>query len=187
MIISRGLAAAAVLALVALETAGPAKALGPPTDGIYTFNEAGVAASTWKIAALCDPISRQRAIPDFTDPVIAADLCALNVVSTTARKITPAETLANYSGRARLTSDLWTFQVSKATGVSCPDGTTAPSSDTYAFDDVTLAGTHTSMHGAVCGLEPAMTKTPFSLAFSSPLPVPVERYPLDCDPIGSCR
>lgn len=181
------MAAAAVLALVALESASPAKALGPPTDGIYTFSEAGAAPSTWKISALCDPISRQRAIPDFTDPVIAADLCALNVVSTTARNITPNEKLANYSGRARLTSDLWTFQVPKATGVACPDGTTAPSTDTYAFDDVTLAGTHTSIHGAVCGMEPAMTKTPFSLAFKSPLPVPVERYPLDCDVIGSCR
>lgn len=187
MIISRGLAIAAILPLVALGSASPAEALGPPTDGLYSFTEAGVPPSTWKIAALCDPISRQRAIPDFTDPVIAADLCALNVVSTTARSISAAEKLANFSGRARLTSDLWTFQVPKANGVSCPDGSTAPSTDTYAFDDVTLAGTHTSIHGAVCGLEPAMTKTPFSLAFQSPLPVPVERYPLDCDPIGSCR
>ncbi len=187
MIISRGLTAAAAMALVAVGTASPARALGPPPDGLYTFSEAGVPPSTWKISALCDAPSRQRAIPDFTDPVIAADLCALNVVSTTARVISPAEKLANYSGRARLTSDLWTFQVSKANGVSCPDGSTATSTDTYAFDDVTLAGTHTSIHDAVCGLQPGMTKTPFTLAFQSPLPVPVERYPLDCNEIGQCR
>lgn len=184
---SRGLTAAAVMALVALGTASPAKALGPPPDGMYSFSEAGGPASTWKIYALCDAPSRQRAIPDFTDPVIAADLCALNVVSTTARLVTRQEKQANYSGRARLTSDLWTFQVPKADGVNCPDGTTAASTETYAFDDVSLAGTHTSMHGDVCGLQPAMTKKPFTLAFQGPLPNPVERYPLDCNEIGQCR
>lgn len=187
MIISRGLTVAAVIALAAVGSASPAKALGPPPDGVYTFSEAGVPAGTWKISALCDAPSRQRAIPDFTDPVIWADLCALNVVSITPRVISSAEKLANFNGRARLTSDLWTFQVPKATGVSCPDGSTAPSTDTYAFDDGTLTGTHTSLHGAVCGLEPAMTKTPFSLAFKGPLPVPVDRYPLDCNEIGQCR
>ncbi|OBI53404.1 hypothetical protein A5707_11525 [Mycobacterium kyorinense] len=187
MSIFRGLSAAACMALVAVGSASPAQALGPPPDGIYTFTEDGVPAGTWKIAALCDPISRQRAIPDFTDPVIAADLCALNVSSTTPRVISQAEKRANYIGRARLTSDLWTFQVGKTNGVSCPDGSTAASTDTYAFDDVSLTGTHTSIHGAVCGMEPAMTKTPFTLAFKGPLQAPVERYPLECDPIGSCR
>lgn len=175
------------MALVAVGTASPADALGPPPDGMYSFSEAGVPAATWKISALCDAPSRQRAIPDFTDPVIWADLCALNVVSTTPRNISHQEKLANYSGRARLTSDLWTFQVGKTDGVTCPDGTTAASTDTYAFDDVSLAGTHTSIHGAVCGLQPGMTKTPFTLAFQGPPPSPVERYPLDCNEIGQCR
>jgi hypothetical protein len=183
----RGLTAAAALTLVAVGTSVPAKALGPPPDGMYTFSEAGVPAATWKIAALCDAPSRQRAIPDFTDPVVAADLCALNVTSTTARSISRAEKLANFTGRARLTSDLWTFQVGKSNGVACPDGSTAESSDTYAFDDVALTGTHTSMHGDVCGLAPAMTKTPFTLAFQGPLASPVDRYPLDCNEIGQCR
>jgi hypothetical protein len=187
MAISRGLTAAAVMALVAMGTASPAKALGPPPDGFYTLTEAGTNAVTWKVTALCDPISRQRAIPDFTDPVIAADLCALNVVSTTPRVITRQEKMANFNGRARLTSDLWTFDIPKPEGVSCPDGSSAASTDTYAFDDVSLTGTHTSIHADVCGLQPAMTKTPFTLAFQGPLPNPIERYPLECDPIGSCR
>ncbi len=186
-IISRGLTIAAAMTLAAVATAVPAQALGPPADGVYTFTEAGVPAATWRISALCDAPSRQRAIPDFTDPVIAADLCALNVASTTARSISRAEKMANYVGRARLTSDLWTFQVGKPNGVTCPDGSTAATTDTYAFDDVSLAGTHTSIHSAVCGLQPGMTKTPFQLAFQGPLPNPVERYPLDCNEIGQCR
>jgi hypothetical protein len=187
MNVSRSLRFAGVMALVAVASAGPAKALGPPPDGIYGFSETGVPTSTWKIYALCDAPSRQRAIPDFTDPVIAADLCSLNVSSTTVRTISRAEKLANYIGRARLASDQWTFQVGKADGVSCPDGSYAPTMDTYAFDDASLAGTHTSIHEAVCGLEPGMTKTPFTLAFRGPLPNPVERYPLDCNEIGQCR
>ena len=187
MSISRGLTAAAAMTLVAVGTSSPAQALGPPPDGMYTFNEAGVPPSTWKVYALCDAPSRQRAIPDFTDPVVAADLCALNVTSTTARVISRSEKMANYVGRARLTSDLWTFEVGKSNGVACPDGSTAASTDTYAFDDVSLTGTHTSIHGDVCGLPPAMTKTPFTLAFAGPLPKPVDRYPLDCNEIGQCR
>lgn len=184
---SRGLVAAAVVTLAAVGAAGPAEALGPPPDGLYNFTEPGAAPSTWKIYALCDAPSRQRAIPDFTDPVVAADLCALNVVSTTAGLGSRQERQANYGGRARLTSDLWTFQVPKPDGVLCPDGSTAPSTETYAFDDVSLAGTHTSIHSDVCGLQPAMTKTPFKLAFQAPLPNPVERYPLNCNEIGQCR
>jgi hypothetical protein len=187
VIISRGLIAAAVVTLAAVSTSSPAKALGPPPDGMYRFSESGVPAATWKISALCDAPARQRAIPDFTDPVIAADLCALNVTSTTPRVISRPEKLANYTSRARLTSDLWTLQVMKTDGVACPDGTTAESTETYSFDDVSLAGTHTSLHGDVCGLQPAMTKAPFTLAFQGPLSSPADRYPLDCNEIGQCR
>lgn len=69
---SRGLTAAAVMTLVAVGTSSPAQALGPPPDGMYSFTESGVPTTTWKVCALCDAPSRQRAIPDFTDPVIAA-------------------------------------------------------------------------------------------------------------------
>jgi hypothetical protein len=187
VIISRGLTAAATMTLVAVGTSIPAQALGPPADGIYSFAEAGVPPATWRISALCDAPSRQRAIPDFTDPVVAADLCGLNVGSYTARAISRSEKMANFVGRARLASGLWTFQIGKSNGVACPDGTTEASTDTYAFDDVSLTGTHTSIHGDVCGLPPAMTKTPFTLAFQGPLANPVDRYPLDCNEIGQCR
>jgi hypothetical protein len=187
VIISRGTTAAAAMTLIAVATSVPAQALGPPADGMYTFSEAGVPAATWKLVSLCDAPSRQRAIPDFTDPVIAADLCSVNVSSTTARVISRSEKLANFVGRARLANDRWTFQVDKSIGVSCPDGSTAATSDTYAFDDVSLTGTHTSIHGDTCGLQPAMTKTPFTLAFQGPLASPADRYPLNCNEIGQCR
>lgn len=79
----------------------PAKALGPPPDGMYSFSEPAVPPVTWKIAALCNAPSRQRAIPDFTDPLVWMNLCALNVTSTTPRSpISRQEKLANYTGRA---------------------------------------------------------------------------------------
>lgn len=119
---SRGLTAAAVMTLVALGTASPAEAVGPPPDGMYSFSEPGVPAATWKIYALCDAPSRQRAIPDFTDPLVAMNLCALNVSSTTPRAISRQEKLATFVGRARVTNDRWTFEIPKNDGVSCPDG-----------------------------------------------------------------
>jgi hypothetical protein len=184
---SRSLTAAAVMGLVALGTASPAEALGIPADGMYSFSEPGALARTWKIVALCDAPSRQRAIPDFTDPLVAMNLCALNVSSTTPRAISRQEKLANFVGRARVTNDRWTFEIPKPDGVTCPDGSTAATNEIYAFDDVSLAGTHTSIHGEECGLQPGMTKAPFQLAFQGPLPNPVERYPLDCNEIGQCR
>lgn len=92
----------------------------------------------------------------------------------------------NFSGRARMSSMLWTFQVNQADGVACPDGSTAPSSETYAFSDETLTGTHTTVHGAVCGLQPKLSKQPFSLQLIGPPPSPVQRYPLYCNNIAMC-
>ena len=63
VITSRSLTAAAVMTLVAVGTSTPAKALGPPPDGMYSLTEAGVPTTTWKILGLCDGPSRQRAIP----------------------------------------------------------------------------------------------------------------------------
>jgi len=54
---------------------------------------------------------------------------------------------------------------------------------------VTLAGTLTATNNAGCGVPAAMTKTPFTLAFDKALPIPVEQYPLICEPAGlrHCR
>lgn len=171
---------------VALEFADPASAVGPPADGNYNFNQAGVSGVTWTITALCDQPSGTRNQADYSDPVTWAFQCALNVVSQTPQQITRADRLQNFSAKARLSSVRWTFQVNQADGVSCLDGGTAPSTETYSFDDATLTGTHTTLHGAVCGLQPEMSKQPFSLQLVGPPPSPVQRYPLYCNNIAMC-
>jgi len=171
---------------VALESGNPARAVGPPPDGKYTFNQAGVSGVTWTVTALCDQVNGSRYYKDYSNPDIQADFCALNIVSSTDEQISRQDKLGNYSGRARLVSQRWTFKVDVADGVSCPGGGTAASTDTYAFDDETLTGTHTSLHGAVCGLQPAMSKQPFSLALAGPPPSPIQRYPLQCNDIAIC-
>jgi hypothetical protein len=187
----RGLAAgagicSAVALGIAVDSGDPAHAVAPPPDGNYSFIQAGVSGVTWTIAALCDQVNGSRYYKDYSNPDIQADFCALNIVSSTDEQISRQDKLQNYSGRARLVSGRWTFQVGVADGVSCPGGGTGPSTETYAFDDGSLAGTHTSLHGAVCGLQPSMTKQPFSLALAGPPPSPVERYPLRCNDIAIC-
>jgi hypothetical protein len=187
----RGLAAgagicSAVALGIAVDSGDPAHAVAPPPDGNYSFLQAGVSGVTWTIAALCDQVNGSRYYKDYSNPDIQADFCALNIVSSTDEQISRQDKLQNYSGRARLVSGRWTFQVGVADGVSCPGGGTGPSTETYAFDDGSLAGTHTSLHGAVCGLQPAMTKQPFSLQLNGPPPSPVQRYPLQCNDIAIC-
>jgi hypothetical protein len=187
----RGLAAgagifSAVAIGIALNSADPAGAVGPPPDGNYTFNQAGVSGVTWTITALCDQVNGSRYYKDYANPDIQADFCALNIVSATSEQISRQDQLQNYSGRARLVSGLWTLRATVADGVSCPGGGTAPSTETYAFDDGTLSGTHTSLHGAECGLQPAMSKQPFSLQLAGPPPSPIQRYPLQCNGIAMC-
>ncbi len=191
MNLRRGLAlvagiCSAVALGIAQESGDPASAVAPPPDGTYSFNQAGVSGVTWTITALCDQPSGTRNQADYSDPVTFAFHCALNVVSSTSEQITRADKLQNFNGRARLSSVLWTFEVNQADGVSCPDGSTAPSTQTYAFDDATLTGTHTSLHGAVCGMQPSMSKQPFSLQLIGPPPSPIQRYPLYCNAIAMC-
>jgi hypothetical protein len=189
--IRRGLAAgagifSAVALGIALESGDPASAIGPPADGNYTLNEAGVSGVTWTITALCDQPSGTRNMNDYSDPIVFAFNCALNIVSSTPEQISRADSLQNFNGRARMSSMLWTFKVDKADGVSCPGGGTAPSTETYSFSDETMSGTHTTLHGPVCGLEPAMSKQPFSLQLVGPPPSPIQRYPLYCNAIAMC-
>ena len=191
MKVRRGLAAgagifSAVAIGIALESGGPAHAVAPPPDGAYAFNQAGVSGVIWTITALCDQVNGSRYYKDYDNPTIMANFCALNVVSTTAEQISRQDKLQNFSGRARLSGGLWTFKVEVPDGVSCPGGGTGASTETYSFDNETFGGTHTTLHGAVCGLPSDMKKQPFSLALSGPPPSPIERYPLRCNDIAMC-
>ncbi|OBK25630.1 hypothetical protein A5634_26155 [Mycobacterium asiaticum] len=191
MNIRQGLAAGAVIGSavavgMALESGSPAYAIGPPPDGTYTFSEAGVSGVSWTIGAACAQPSGTRNMDDYSDPIVWAMNCALNVVSTTPANNTRSEHLQNFSSRARMSSMLWTFTVNKSEGVTCPGGGTAPTTETYAFSDETLTGTHTTIHGAVCGMQPDMKKEPFSLQLAGPPPSPIERYPMRCNEIAIC-
>ncbi|MDR3654277.1 MAG: hypothetical protein ACLQIK_20460 [Mycobacterium sp.] len=191
MKIRHGLAAGAGICCAvalgfALESGSPASAVAPPADGNYSFNQAGVSGVTWTVTALCDQVNGSRYYKDYSNPDIMADFCALNVVSYTNERISREDKLHNYGGRARLVSGLWTFKVDIADGISCPNGGTGASTETFAFDNETMAGTHTSLHGAVCDLQPAMSKQPFSLQLDGPPPSPIQRYPLQCNDIAIC-
>jgi hypothetical protein len=186
-VLAAGAGVVSVVAIaIVLESEDPARAVAPPPDGTYVLNEAGASGVTWTVSALCDQVNGSRYYKDYSNPDIMADFCSLNIVSTTPEQIRSQDKLQNFSGRARLTGGLWGFKVEKPDGVSCPGGGTGPSTETYAFDNETFAGTHTILHGEVCGLPSDMKKQPFSLALVGPPPSPIERYPLQCNDLAMC-
>src|ERR1700724_1011343 len=98
----RGLAAAAgvfsaVAIGIALESGDPASAVAPPPDGNYSFNQAGVSGVTWAITTLCDQVNGSRYWADYSNPLIAANFCALHIVSATNEQISRQDKLQNYS------------------------------------------------------------------------------------------
>jgi hypothetical protein len=163
--------------------ASPASAIVPPADGSYTFNQPGKPSSTWTMQSICTTVNGTRAQQDYSDQTTQTLGCKVIVGSQVATNgMTPEEQAVSFNGTALLVSGLWTVSSQVAHGVVCPDGSTAPSTDTYSFSEVTLTGTHTSIHGAVCGLAPGMTKEPFTLAFTGPLDPPVvDRFPQQCN------
>jgi hypothetical protein len=149
--LARVLAAAVMFAGLAVRMAIPAEA-ADPIDGVYVYHQDGVPPLQWSIYSTC-----------------VRDGCVLHITN------------SKFAGDARNVSDLWSLTVPLKDGVKCPDGTTGPSTNTYAFDDATLTGTVTVTHNTVCGMQPDVTKMPFTLSFQSPLSIPVDRYPYTCD------
>jgi hypothetical protein len=166
------LAVAAALASVALGFASPARA-DQVMQGVYTYTQGDVVAE-WTIYPSC--------VPTVGDLRVNLDLpvaCRLHVAGVPV-------TLVN-SGDARLTNGLWQFTTSIHDGMTCPDGSTAPLQEVYKFDDLTMTGTRSVIHNDVCGLPASIVNIPFTLAFKGPLPIPVEQYPLYCEPGGLRR
>ena len=87
---------------------------------------------------------------------------------------------SNYGGVAALQGGLWNLYFPTSKGIKCADGSTAPTEDTWWINPYLLTGTHTKTWKAACGLQPDMVKKPFSLVFKSPLPTPIDRFPLHC-------
>jgi hypothetical protein len=83
----------------------------------------------------------------------------------------------------------WAFSTVRADVIECSDGSKAPIMENYTFDDVTMTGNRQVTNNDVCNNEiPAnIANFPFTLAFSRPLPIPVQQYPLYCEPGGLKR
>jgi hypothetical protein len=174
--------------LTAVGLAAPASAILPPVDGYYTFHQDGLPdVAAQRLDGLVGVVGLRPGAVGL-DPDALHRPPRLIPGSDTPSLLTREEHLVNFAGRAKLTNDLWTFQVTQDEGLACPDGSFAPTTDTYAFTapdpngPPNLTGTHTSIHGAVWGLQPGMTKTPFTLTFTDVLnPAVISRYPALCN------
>ncbi|OFJ52528.1 hypothetical protein [Mycolicibacterium grossiae] len=179
MTLTRLLAAAATVATTvaaaSLGLAGPAQA-DQVMEGVYTYTQGDVVAE-WTIYPSCVPT-----VGDLRDNLELPVACRLHVAPTPSTKVS--------GGDARLAGGVWQFSTNKKDGLTCPDGkTTAPIMEVYEFDDRTMSGTRQVSYGDVCDGQVAanLIKTPFTLAYEGPLPLPVDRYPLYCEPGGLKR
>jgi hypothetical protein len=172
MTIARVLAAAAVFASVVLGFAGPARA-DQVMQGIYAYNQGDVHAS-WAIFPSCVPT-----VGDLRANLELPVACRLHVAPTPSTQVA--------GGDARLTGGVWEFSTTVQDGLKCPDGTTAPIQEVYKFDDATMTGTRSTSHNDACGLPAGITNYPFTLAYTGPLAIPVQQYPLYCEPGGVKR
>jgi hypothetical protein len=128
----------------------------------------------WTIYPICVPT-----VGDLRDNLELPVACMLHVA--------PKPSTVVNGGEARLVGGLWTFNTNKKDGLDCADGSTAPIQETYKFDDVTMTGTRSVIHNDVCGLPATIDNHPFTLAFKEQLPIPVDQYPLYCEPGGLKR
>jgi hypothetical protein len=167
--IIRGLAAAAVLACAALGLSTPAHA-DQLMQGIYDYTPQQGQGGTWQIWPSCVPV-----VGDLREPLNLPVACRLHVLASAGVP----------NGDARLTSGVWSYTTStRPEGMQCPDGSWGATTETIKIDDLTMTGTRSILHGEVCGLQPGKIDIPFTLSFKEPLPIPVEQYPLYCEPAG---
>ncbi|BDX31519.1 hypothetical protein TUM20985_20660 [Mycobacterium antarcticum] len=173
MTTARVLAVATIMMGSAFGLAGPAHA-DQVMQGIYSYDQGDV-HEEWTIYPSCVPT-----VGDLRDNLELPVACRLHVAPSSARVS---------GGDARLTGGQWMFSTNIKDGMTCPDGSTAPIQETYEFDDVTLTGTRSVSNSNVCNgqVTAKVVNSPFTLAFARPLPIPVERYPLYCEPGGLKR
>ncbi|MBI3215132.1 MAG: hypothetical protein HYZ38_14990 [Mycobacterium sp.] len=177
----------------AVLSAAPASAIVPPADGVYNYVQEGLPAVTWKVQSICIQANGTRAQPDYTDETIQTLGCTVTINSITPQApMTRDERVMTFGVRANLTGGRWTFQRANDEGFLCPDGSTAPATETFAFDapdpaapNPNVSGTRTTIHGAVCGQQPGMVKAPFFLTYVGPPDPPViDRFPDNCNYLG---
>jgi hypothetical protein len=169
--IVRAFAATAILACAAPGFAGPAQA-DQILEGVYNYTETDGRTGIWTIYPSCVPV-----VGDLRVNLELPVACRLHVAGSTGIS----------GGDAVLRGGMWAFETTKRQGMKCPDGGWAPTTETVKFDDITMTGTRSIFHNAVCGLQPGQIDIPFALSFKEPLPIPVDRYPLICEPGGLRR
>ncbi|KAA0120482.1 hypothetical protein [Mycolicibacterium sp. P9-22] len=173
----RGLFSAALLVASMVGFAGPAQAnpRQQVLEGVYNYHQEGVAeVGTWTIYPVCVPVVGDLRA-EIRDPVA----CTLHVSGTPTTWVT--------GGDAKLTGGQWAYSVNKKDGFTCPDGSTVPTLTTIKFNTETMTGTRSVAHNQVCGLPATLETVPFTLSFREPLPIPVQKYPLYCEPGGLRR
>jgi hypothetical protein len=172
----RALAAAVICAGAVLGFASPAqgqgdvKAPGVP-EGVYNVYVEGEPPSTVEFFPICAPT-----VGDLREPLLLPVGCSL--------KATPN---GQPGAIALMTDGQWRYEYNTIDGRTCPDGTKVPQRTIYAFDPYTLVGTKQIIHGGECGDAAAMVKIPMTLTFNRPPPIPVDQYPLICEPGGLRR
>ncbi|MGV0805580.1 hypothetical protein [Mycolicibacterium setense] len=155
---------------LSLGLAAPAQA-EPLMLGVYTYTQEGGKTDTWGVWPSCVPT-----VGDLREPLELAVACRLHVETQR----------VSVGGDARLVGGQWTYSTSIKEGIQCADGSWAPITETYKFDDIALRGTRNVANNEACGgtLAPAIHTFPFTLAYKEPLKTHIEPYPLDCEPGG---
>lgn len=143
-------------------------------EGVYDYSQDGINAEL-SIYPICVPT-----VGDLRDNLELPVACTLHIA--------PNTPLVN-SGDARLTNGIWTYSTNIPDGYTCSDGSTAALQETYKIDDATMTGTRSVINNNICNGEvPAkIVNHPFTLSFNRPLSIPVDRYPLYCEPGGLKR
>lgn len=175
MNILRGLFSAVLLVAAMVGFAGTAQADQQVLEGVYNYHQEGEPdVGTWTIYPICVPVVGDLRA-EIRDPVA----CILHVSGTPTTWV--------MGGDAKLTGGQWAYSVNKKDGLTCPDGSTAPIVETIKFNTDTMSGTRSTAHNLVCGLPATIDTKPFNLSYREPLPMPVQEYPLYCEPGGLRR
>jgi hypothetical protein len=158
----------------AVGVAGPAQAEQQVLEGVYVYTQADGLTGDMTMHPSCVPT-----VGDLREPLYLPVACRLWVQGFTGVQ----------GGQARLANGVWAYTTSVQDGMKCPDGSTAPIVETYEFNTDTMSGTRTTTNIPACdGAVPAnMVKTTFTLAYKGPLGIPVDKYPLICEPGGLRR
>jgi hypothetical protein len=155
-------------------------------EGVYVYLEDGAPPAEWLVSPVCTPITG-----DAREPLYLPAGCLVHVAVSQGYDAAHASQAVGVvtvpSGDARLKGGQWSYTTSSQDGLICPDGSTARATDTVIVDPVTLVGSRLTTWNNVCGDTSGSVRKQFTLTHEGPGPIPVNRYPLTCEPGGLRR